>query len=622
MSRSTGSLKKRQKRPPRLQRWVQGATLLLFVLLIWQTMWPFAGWLVRWLPPDSFLRLDPAGMLISGLSTRAWITGGIAMLLALLATAIIGRFFCGMLCPMGTTIDAVERLLYGPTTTRKYRLQAGSSASPRLSRLKYYLLIFLLAAATMGVSFVFLLAPIPLVTRLYALLLHPVLLALGDHVLNMTRPALDALGMTSLYYTQLQTPRFATQLFTIAFFAGIFACGLLAPRFWCRNLCPAGALFALFSRRPLLRRQVAETCIQCGACQRQCPMGAIPEDPFLTSHAECIICQRCTQICPVQAIDFRLATAPQQNASSPTHQPARRAFLFAGVLWAGGGIGGAMAAVTGLTSPHVPEGKGSVAPPDVIRPPGALPENDFLARCVRCGECMKACPTNTLQPIGLEFGVSGLFSPTLVPRRGPCEPTCRACGLVCPTGALRTLPSQAEKVHAKLGTARVLRYKCLAWEHGRKCLVCDEVCPFDAIELIRAPGIDAPVPIVHENRCAGCGFCEFNCPVREQRAIVIEPMGALRLASGSYEETATAAGLELSLVGHKQSAPQQTGYPGEYGSPDTQGYPQTKEYPEGQGGYAAPNQNEQGLPPGFTAPETSEQQNEGALPPGFSDPDE
>lgn len=585
----------------RLQRVIQALCLGLFLLLLWQAVHPFAGWLVRLLPPDMFPRLDPLAVLGSGLAARSWLAGGVAVLLSLAATACIGRFFCGLVCPMGTSIDVADRLLRGPAFRgARTPHQLLAPHTPALRRLKHWLLVFTLAAGVLGVSYVFLFSPLALITRLYGLLLFPMLQVLGEQVLTPLRPLAEGLGLPGLSYLEIAQPRFATQFFVLGFFAVVFGLGLLAPRFWCRYICPAGALFALFGHKPLLlRRRVSQECIDCGWCQKFCPMGAIPEDPRATLHGECVICQTCVAVCPVSAVSFGFGKGAEQAAPPRETLPGRRAFLAAGVA----GIGGALTAMTGLTSPHSPEGKGALAPELLLRPPGALPEHDFLARCLRCGECMRACPTNTLQPIGLEYGVSGLFSPTLRPARGPCEPTCTACGAVCPTGALRLLPSLAEKTHCKLGTARVLPWKCLAWEHQRECLVCDEVCPFDAIELRRMPGNPAPVPIVHEERCAGCGFCEHHCPVREQRAIIVEPMGAIRLARGSYEEEARARGLRLTLEGHGKGATwsgahdsQEQGLPPGFSEPG----PGPSSAPDARSGHVAPLLPDNDLPPGFS----------------------
>ena len=138
----------------------------------------------------------------------------------------------------------------------------------------------------------------------------------------------------------------------------------------------------------------------------------------------------------------------------PAFSPGRRGFLLAGLA----GAGTAVVGLTGLNSPYGKPGPGLVAPPGLLRPPGSRPELDFLARCVRCGECSAACPTNTLQPIWLTAGWPALFSPVLTPRRGPCDPHCWRCGEVCPTQAIRFV-SPRERIWAKTGTAMIFKAK-------------------------------------------------------------------------------------------------------------------------------------------------------------------
>lgn len=159
---------------------------------------------------------------------------------------------------------------------------------------------------------------------------------------------------------------------------------------------------------------------------------------------------------------------------------------------------------------------------------------------------MRACPTVTLQPAGLMEGLAGFSSPVATPRTGPCEPSCTRCGRVCPTGALRVLPPE-EKIWAKIGTALIVKRRCIAWEDERECLVCDEVCPFGAIELRRTAESRAFVPFVDASRCNGCGFCEYHCPVAGPSAVQVTPEGALRLEKGSYISTARSAGLRFEV---------------------------------------------------------------------------
>ena len=542
-----------------LQRIVQILSLALFLLLLTGSALHYSGWL----PHDLFLGLDPAAALLTGLAARVWLGAFLTALALLVLTGILGRFFCGYLCPLGTLIDGADACC--PKTAAK------SEMPFKWRRAKYGLLAFAVAAALAGFSTAFLVAPIPLVTRFVALNLLPAMQLLADGLLQLAAPLADRFDLTGLLYLQLPLPRFDLQWLTLLLMLCILAGGRWWSRFWCRSLCPAGALMALCARRPLVRRQVTDACIDCGLCARRCPTAAIGDNPRSTAHGECITCQTCRRVCPTQAVTFSIAPAKALFAK-PDFTLSRRGLLVTGAC----GLGTAAVTLSGARHLLGDTGTRRIVPPDLIRPPGARPEDAFLRRCYRCGACLAACPTNTLQPFGLAAGLPGLLTPVITPQLGPCEPTCTACGQACPTQAIRPLPP-ADRLWAKVGTAHILRQKCLAWEFDRKCLVCDEVCPYDAIDLKPEPGRKVAVPFVVENRCSGCGFCEHHCPVEAQPAIVVEPMEALRLSTGSYRQQGRAIGLDLALRTQKKAAGEKEAV-----------YP-LDEYQDGQG-----------LPPGFS----------------------
>jgi MauM/NapG family ferredoxin protein len=183
-----------------------------------------------------------------------------------------------------------------------------------------------------------------------------------------------------------------------------------------------------------------------------------------------------------------------------------------------------------------PLAKAGAADPALIRPPGALPETDFLRRCVKCGECMKVCLTGGLQPALLEGGVEGLWTPLLVPRIGYCEYRCTLCGQVCPTGAIAKLGLE-EKAKVKIGLAMIDPGRCLPYAHGTPCIVCEEVCPTPkkAIWLEEATAwmsdgkaVAVKRPHVDLDLCIGCGICETQCPVLGRPAIAVTSLGETR----------------------------------------------------------------------------------------------
>jgi ferredoxin-type protein NapF len=198
----------------------------------------------------------------------------------------------------------------------------------------------------------------------------------------------------------------------------------------------------------------------------------------------------------------------------------RRGFLYS----VAGGVGAGFAV---QQSPFTPLQNKQ----QLIRPPGALPESEFLTTCIRCGECMKACLTNTLQPCLWDGGLAGLWTPKLDLRLAACEQECNVCGKICPTQAIRPLNLE-EKTHAKVGTAILKKEMCLVWAQDKLCLICDEICPYDAVVFRTIDGYRRPFVIA--SRCNGCGYCEQRCPVEGDSAIVVTPIGQIRLRTGSY----------------------------------------------------------------------------------------
>ena len=520
----------------RLQRIIQAASFLFFVILLSLAAHPAR----EGIPTDLFLRLDPSIGILSSIAERSWITTALLPTgVILLLTVFFGRFFCGYMCPMGTMIDWASFLL--PKKSRKQLNANTIDQGAALRKYKYLFFGFLAAAAICGVSLVFLGSPISIATRLVALVFHPLLLLLADTGLELSGPIQSL--FPQLAYMQVQTRVFATNEFIVLLALAIFGLSILQSRFWCRYLCPAGAIFAIFSIRPLIRRNVGDSCVHCNKCVRKCPMGCITQDQVKNVNPECISCLKCSKVCPVSAVSFGL---PQRSAkiNVPDDQalpyPTRRqtlAGLFSGFAMAG-------IVRTGWNQPRLMGQEKALTDAELIRPPGAIPEREFLARCVRCGQCMKACPTNTLQPVWFKAGIEGMFSPVLVPRLAACELNCATCGQVCPTAAIRPL-DVLEKKSVKIGTAWIDRQACLVWNQDRKCLVCDEVCPYNAVVFKPTEGRKNAVPHVVPNKCTGCGWCENKCPVIGASAIRINIIGEVRLSSGSYIEKAQEYGLEF-----------------------------------------------------------------------------
>jgi ferredoxin-type protein NapG len=163
---------------------------------------------------------------------------------------------------------------------------------------------------------------------------------------------------------------------------------------------------------------------------------------------------------------------------------------------------------------------------EVLRPPGALPERQFLAHCIKCQRCMEVCPTGAIWPVFLAESVVGAGTPKLDFRRGYCD-LCMKCTRVCPTRALEPTSKEA----TRLGLAQIDRDKCVAWVM-QGCLRCYSVCPLEAIVLV-----DGQWPTINPSRCNGCGLCEYVCPSPFFRSYAGSPGRAIVVAPVPPTET-------------------------------------------------------------------------------------
>ena len=451
-------------------------------------------------PAELFLAIDPLVSISTAIAARTWVWSLPFAGVILIVCLVVPRGFCGYVCPLGAVIDLFDWMI-----GRRVR-QFNVSGKGWYIHLKYYLLVVVLVSACFGVLVSGFVAAIPIITRASAYLLTP--LATG-----------------TLRSWQQIPPMNAGQMLSLVLFITVLGLGFLKPRFWCRYVCPSGAIFSIANMLRLTGREVERSCIKCGKCIEACSFDAIKPD-FMTRTMDCTFCQTCGGACPMAAIQFvpRWKTLDSEIANDPPTDKTpleRRGFLAAGIGLTAAVIGGFTAAkVIGAT------GKRSIeaASECHIRPPGSLPEEEFLQMCVRCGECLQACPNGALQPLAFEQGVEGLWTPSVNANWAGCEPSCNNCCQVCPTGAIRKI-SLEEKQVARMGIAWVNEQTCLPFAGREECRHCFDECAasgHDAIEFmtvgtetddqgvpIEGTGMLAPV-VVHE-KCVGCGLCQTRC---------------------------------------------------------------------------------------------------------------
>jgi ferredoxin len=467
----------------------------LWVTLILSTHYPMDNWIATHIPVSLLLRIDPLVLTVVSGGMRMTVTILLLGFVTLGVSLLLGRVFCGWVCPLGATFDAYGWIL------RRFRMKF-EGPSPSWFRLKYYLLLAILIIAVLGgVSPLMGFDPIVLITRTAAAVLMP----LWRHHEDLSWGVGSAMGNNGHLIDTL----------TLVLFLTIMSATTRLSRIWCRAACPLGAYLAVASRHSVLRRDT-KNCVHCNICSSHCPTGAINfENAEIYTESECIKCFACSQECPVDANFFSFknpipAITPSQVPVSLERRQfmatSAAALLAAPVLNAAGG-----------------EPKSSKT---LIRPPMSKEEHDFLSSCIRCGECMKACPTGILKPAGLDHGFRALWSPVMVATEGYCKPGCNACSQACPTDAIMKYPIE-KKYAYKAGTAVFNSSRCISFTENKFCSECVRACPTNAIQINKgwepadttrasdspAPSDQTPTRPFHVNfeSCVGCGACEFAC---------------------------------------------------------------------------------------------------------------
>ena len=495
-------------------------------------------------PVRLFFQIDPLLAVQNALSSRALYHGLLWCLIVLIPTLFLGRFFCGWICPLGS----VHHFFGSLKSDRKRgkRLLESNRYKPWQTT-KYYLLIAGLVAALLGSGILGWLDPIALLVRSLALSILPA----TDYALSAVLRAMEhsrlasvqtvgsmshfALGSWLLTFKQVY---FRQAVWLGLIFIFLVALNFRITRFWCRALCPLGALLGIVSRWSVLGLvKHAEHCKDCDRCLLHCQGGDDPIGGVPWRQAECHLCLNCVADCPEGGLQFKFFAAQE---SLGANLPRRK--VLTGLL-AGAAVVPLLRSTPGFAVQRNER---------LLRPPGALDEDYFLSRCIRCGECMRVCPNNALQPALDEAGLEGLWTPILVPRIGYCETSCVLCSQVCPSGAIWEITSQekgwaaagppADKpIH--IGTAFYDRGRCMPWAMATECIVCEEWCPTSPKAIYLQPAqvvtADGNVKLVRQpyldpSRCVGCGACEHACPVEDHPAIYVTSIGETRSRTNQF----------------------------------------------------------------------------------------
>jgi polyferredoxin len=497
------------------------------------------GWPVNWI-----LELDPLVGLGTLLSTGTLYAGLLWSLATVVLTILLGRFFCGWMCPLGSIHQftgylakrkksikmRVELNRYHPAQSLKYWVlvfllsMAGAGMAIDVLRLPRTATVGLAAVIALGLSAIIILVIRPMAVNVKNAVAAVLLIGGGWVLISFLFPGdwrptpslqIGLLDPIPLVYRSINlivlplidrtnlmissSPRLYAGTWLIAtIFLISVALNLISPRFYCRFVCPLGALFGVLGRFALWRiGKVRKECIDCHLCEKNCEGACQPTTRIRT--AECVLCLNCIDDCHHGLMGYR--SVPSAGGEIVTPDLSRREFL--------------VAAVSGAAAIPLLRIGGRPGPdwnPNLVRPPGSLAEEQFLSRCIKCGQCMRICPTNVIHPAGLTAGLEGLWTPVLNFRIGTsgCQYNCIACGNLCPTAAIRPISLEerqginryAAQGPIKIGTAFVDRGRCLPWAMDRPCIVCQENCPVSPKAIFTREqfnSVRTPWPLIVKN---------------------------------------------------------------------------------------------------------------------------
>ena len=417
------------------------------------------------------------------------------VLAILILTMLFGRFFCSVLCPLGTAQELFWRagvLLRGRKANKarpRGIVRRGYTASPKA---RYA--IPLLAGAGLAFSF----TP---------------LMAAFDPISGFGR-GMGALRGIFAGFTGLGG---AVELFAFVLaipLALILLAALLRGRAFC-NWCPVGVTLGLFSSAAPLGIHIGGGCVSCGICEKKCPTGCLDSKEKRLDSERCILCLSCASACPTGSVRYGLRGKAEVSGE------ARRIFL------KGAGKASLVCGAAYLLGPSVrlfPRPAGAKWP---ILPPGAKNLTSYASRCIGCQACIASCPVGIIK-------VKNTSRPELDYTDAACQFNCVECGRVCPTGAITRLDVD-EKHRTRVALSTLYFERCIVNTRGESCGACAEVCPTGALTMIpySEPGIPFLTrPVYDERYCIGCGACFAACPA-EPRAFTIAAVSEQSLTVGT-----------------------------------------------------------------------------------------
>jgi polyferredoxin len=265
-------------------------------------------------PVKLFFDFDPLVLFTVWLGGHAVASVLLLSLITLGFTLIFGRWFCGWVCPFGT----VHNMFNGIVIARgKDKIKTGGYSVWQKG--KYYILVIVLACAFFGANIAGWLDPISFLYRSLAAAIYPLVNAglqgFFEWMYEVDPIKLSVVteplyGVLREYFLAFSQPHYFWGMLLGVLFGVVIALNLFRKRFWCRYICPLGALLGIFGKNPAVRIKIdGEKCTDCLLCAMECPTGADPVKEKSWRPSECVFCWTCESICPTDAISFKFKVA-------------------------------------------------------------------------------------------------------------------------------------------------------------------------------------------------------------------------------------------------------------------------------------------------------------------------
>ena len=433
-----------------------------------------------------------------------------------LLTFVCGRIYCSVICPLGVWQDVVLRIRrsIGKQQMKSFARRAAraKAAGKPVPKLKHRL------GKTFGYK------PEHKILRYAVWAVFVLCLVLGIQVLVALIAPYSAYGRI---VTSIVRPNgWVVPLIAFLTLACVTYLAWTDGRSWCNNICPVGTTLGFISRFSLFRMAIDESkCVACGRCYKNCKASCIDGEAHKVDCSRCVVCFDCIEQCSEGALRLRFAYGLKTKAEPAAQEPApdagKRAFML-GALMAGTSL-----LLNAQEGEKTDGGLAVVLPKKApkrarrVVPPGAQGEKHFYKHCTACQLCVANCPNNVLRP---STDPLHLMQPKMDFDRGFCRPECTNCSKVCPAGAILPITKE-EKSMVHIGRATVDYDLCIAAKGEASCGSCAAHCPAGAISMVRKDSADRTsplIPSVIEERCIGCGKCEYLCPSRPISAIHVE----------------------------------------------------------------------------------------------------